>query len=273
MFKRILIPVDPARPFGAANEYAVALAKKFQSSIVATYIIDEQLIGGHVGDQAAGALDDALEWVGRDAMDDFAKHHEDLAVSKTLIYGPTHTAIFQMVLQTGADLVVVGGYHNVAHPHVWGSTVLDIVQHDERPTFVVRRDSGLPGEKDTIVVPFDGSQRPLENLLKVTRFAKALGATIDLVLVASKRQQDKAEHTLQKGRILVEEQGVAARTHVLRPNLLAGKGRAILKHARRTGSPLIAVSRLGRTSIHTGRSRTVAWLVAHSDVPVWVVRR
>lgn len=273
MFKRILIPVDPARPFAAANEYAVELAKKFESSIVATYVIDEQLMGGHVGDQAAGALDDALEWVGRDAMDDFAKHHEDLAVAKTLIYGPTHTAIFQMVLQTGADLVVVGGYHSATQPHLWGSTVLDIVQHDERPTFVVRKAAHIPHEGDTIVVPFDGSQRPLENLMKVTRLAKGVGASIDLVFVARKRHMVQAEQMLKKGRLLVEEQGVAATIHVLGAGLLRAKGRVILDHAKKQNAPLIAVSRLGQSSIHTGRSRTVAWLVAHSDVPVWVVRR
>lgn len=273
MFKRILIPVDPARPFGAANDYAVDLAKTFGSSIVATYVIDEQLIGGHVGDQAAGALDDALEWVGRDAMDDFAKVHKDLQVSKTLIYGPTHTAIFQMVLQTGADLVVVGGYHAGAQPHVWGSTVLDIVQHDERPTFVVRKRTRIPTAGDAIVVPFDGSPRPMENLLRVARFAKHLGADLDLVQVAPKRRSEQAERDLQKGCHLAEEQGVAARSHVLRPALFRSKAAVILDHAKQVGSPLVAVSRLGRSSSHTGHSRTVAWLVAHSDLPLWVVRR
>lgn len=272
MFKRILLPVDPARPFGAANEYAVDLAKRFGSTLTTTYIIDDQLLGPAAHEEAASSIDEALEWVGRDAMDDFARHHPDVECSKTLAYGHTATALFQMVLQTGADLVVLGGYHSRAQPHVWGSTVVDVVHHAERSTIVVRESSHLPRHGEAIVVPFDGSERPTAVLPRVCRFAKTLGARVDLVHVARLRDLESARAILENGAWLVREHGVEVETHVLQKTAWRSKARAVLQHAQDHAAPLVAVSRLGASSTHTGRSRTVSWLLAHSPLPVWVVR-
>lgn len=272
MFKRLLLPIDPARPFGAANQYAVDLAHAFSSHIVATYVIDDHLLGP-VAEEAASSIDEALEWVGKDAMDDFVDHHPDLEIDKNLAYGSTATALFQLVLQTGADTIVLGGFHSRAQPHVWGSTVVDIVTHAERPVFVVREHAALPKEGQWITVPFDGTERPLGTLPRIAQFAKALGCGIDLVYVARAKHHSKAANALERGQWVLEEQGVPSRTHTLAASPWRPKARSILKHAREEGSPLIALSRLGETSMRTGRSRTVAWLLSHSPVPVWVVRK
>ena len=272
MLKRLLLPVDPARPFGAANQYAVDLAHRFGCTIVATYVIDDHLLAP-VAEEAATSIDEALEWVGKDAMDDFVEHHPDLEVQKSLAYGPTATALFQMVLQTGADTVVLGGFHGRASPHVWGSTVVGIVQHAERPVFVVREAARLPGEGDRITVAFDGTERPLQNLPRICRFAKDLGAGIDLVYVAKTKHYGAARSALDRGAWICQEHEVSCETHILQDSPWRSKGRIILDYARAAGSPLIALSRLGATSAHTGRSRTVAWLLSHSPVAVWVVRK
>lgn len=272
MFKRLLLPVDPARPFGAANQYAVDLAHKFDSRIVATYIIDDHLLGP-VAEEAHNSIDEALEWVGKDAMDDFVEHHPDLEIQKTLAYGSTPTALFQMVLQTGADTVVLGGFHGRANPHVWGSTVVDIVHHAERPVFVVRERGELPQEGQVIVVPFDGSERPLGTLPRIVELAKATGASIDLVYVAKGRDKGQGQAALDRGTWICQEEGVPVETHILTCKPWRTKGRVVLNHARACKSPLIALSRLGTQSMHTGRSRTVAWLLTHSPLPVWVVRK
>lgn len=272
MFKRLLLPIDPARPFGAANQYAVDLAHAFDSNIVATYVIDDHLLGP-VAEEAAASIDEALEWVGKDAMDDFVDHHPELEIQKSLAYGSTATALFQLVLQTGADTIVLGGFHSRAQPHVWGSTVVDIVTHAERPVFVVREHARLPTAEDWITVPFDGSERPLGTLPRIAKFAKARGCGIDLVYVAKGKQQARADNALERGQWVLEEHGVPSKTHVLPASTWRPKARTILKHARETGSPLVALSRLGETSMQTGRSRTVAWLLSHSPIPVWVVRK
>lgn len=272
MFHNILVQVDPARPFDAANRYAVDLAHRFGTKLVACYVIDEQLLGP-VGDEAANSLDVALEWVGRDAVEDFARLHPDLDVKKTIAYGSTPTALFQVVLQSGADLVVVGGYHPLAAPRVWGSVVEDIVHHAERPVFIVRKPARLPGPGDTIVVPFDGSERPVLNLVRITELAQRLEASIDLVHIARAKHAARAATVLEKGAWIVKEHGVQATTHVLQASLLKNKGRIILDHAKATEASLVAISRLGRRGMETGRSRTVGWLAAHSGIPVWVVRK
>lgn len=272
MFKRILLPVDPAKPFGAANEYAVELAKRFGARVVMTYIIDDHLLGP-VAEEAATSIDEALEWVGRGAMEDFEEAHPDVECQKTLAYGSTPTALFQMVLQTGADLVVLGGYHSRASPHVWGSTVVDVVRHAERPVFVVRELNHLPTPTEPIVVPFDGSERPVQNLPRIVQFAKEMGTKIHLINVAKSKYREKAQAALDKGRWIVEQEDVAVETHLIQRGILQSKGRAILNYAKKVDSHLIAISRLGRTSTHTGHSHTVAWLLAHSPVPVWVVRK
>jgi nucleotide-binding universal stress UspA family protein len=271
MFNTILVPIDPSRPFGAANDYACALAKRFGSKVIANYIVDEAIVSG--AGEAATALDDALECIGLDAMDRFVVAHPELQVKKLLSYGPTATVIFQSVLSTGAGVVVVGGYSGASHPSFWGSTVMDIVKHDERPTFVVRAPARLPNEGDSIIVPFDGSKAAQQVLPQITKFARTLGLTVDLVKVAKKKDSDRALRALQLGAALIEGDGIACTTHCIEATRFSGIGRSILKFARQQRTPLIAMSRLGASSTITGQSRTLGWLLAHSDIPVWVVRR
>ncbi len=271
MFKSILVPIDPSRPFGAANDYACALAERFGSKVIANYIVDEAIVSG--AGEAVAALDDAMECVGKDAMDRFASIHPDLDVQKLLSYGSTATVIFQSVLATGASLVVVGGYTGVHKPKVWGSTVMDIVRHDERPTFVVRAPARLPAEGDSIIVPFDGSRAAQQVLPNIVKFAKEMGVTIDLVNVAKKKESDRAMHALQLGASIVRGEGLECEVHCIEATRFGGVGRAILGFARTMRSPLIAMSRLGESSMSTGQSRTLGWLLTHSDIPVWVVRR
>ncbi len=271
MFRSILVPIDPSRPFDAANDYACALANRFKARVIVNYIVDEALVAG--AGEAAAALDEAMESVGADALDDFVRIHPELQVDKLLSYGSTATVIFQSVLSTGAELVVVGGYHGGRSSSFWGSTVIDIVQHDERPTFVVRAPANIPQQGETIVVPYDGSRWAQQTIPKICALAKELGARIDLVNVAKRRDADAALHLLEKGRMLVEGEGVEVETNCLEASRLRPFGKTILNHARLVDSPLIAMSRLGRGSEVTGRSRVLAWLLTHSDLPVWVVRR
>ncbi|MGB0653183.1 MAG: universal stress protein [Thermoplasmatota archaeon] len=275
MFKRLLIPVDPSRPFDAANQYAVDLAHRFDSSLVATYVIDEGLMGPSA-QATTGAMDEALEWVGRDAMDDFAKHHPDLDIKKSLAYGSTATALFQVVLQTGAAAVVIGGFRaKPTRTNMWGSVAVEIVHHAERHAFVVRERTRLPGPGDTIVVPFDGSHYARHCLPHVVKFASLLACRLDLVTVAAKGHEAEAQVALKEGQGIVGQEApdLDVETHVLPAPMWKSKGRVLLNHARAVDSPMIALARLGKTSMHTGRSRTVDWLIAHSERPVWVVRK
>lgn len=271
MFKTILVPIDPSRPFAAANDYACSLAGRFGSQVVANYIVDEELVAG--AGEAVAALDDAMEHVGQDAMERFVDEHQDLGVRKLLSYGHTATVIFQSVLATGADLVVVGGYSGAASPKVWGSTVMDIVKHDERPTFVVRAPSRVPASGDAIVVPFDGSERAQANLPRIAKLAQEFSARLDLVYVAKKHEAERALHMLQMGAAIAQGVGVECEIHCIQATRLSSKGRSILKHARQQRAPLIALSRLGETSTRTGYSSILHWLLTHSEIPVWVVRK
>jgi nucleotide-binding universal stress UspA family protein len=271
MFKRILVPVDPAKHLGPANEYAAKLALRFDAQIIANYVLDESLM--HGAGEAVQAVDDAMEWVGADALQHYCDCHPEVTVLKRVSYGHTATCIFQSVLGTGADLVVVGGYRQSLNANVWGSTVADIVHHDERPTFVVRRDAELPTESEKIIVPFDGSDRAVGNLHRITRFAKELNCKIDLLNVAKKNHCEQALHLLRKGQQVCLADGVEAEVHCVQASRWKPRGRIILDFAKSQNSPLIALSRLGSHSSETGRSRTVAWLLTHSEVPVWVVRK
>lgn len=271
MFKRILVPVDPAKHLGPANEYAAKLAARFDSHIIANYVLDESLM--HGAGEAVQAVDDAMEWVGADALQHYCDCHPEVTVHKRVSYGHTATCIFQSVLGTGADLVVVGGYHNTLNSNVWGSTVADIVHHDERPTFVVRKDAELPAKGQTIMVPYDGSGRAKANLDKVIRFAKEMECRIDLVHAAKKKECETGLAILQKAQLLCKADGMEAEIHCIQRTLLKTKGKTILEFARQQKTPLIAISRLGKKSSETGRSRTVAWLLTHSEIPVWVVRK
>lgn len=268
--KRILVPVDPTCQLDAAGNYAAQLARMYDAELIAMYILDDsRMQGAHEGAQS---LDDAMAWIAQDVMEQYAHRHGDLKVQKLMGTGRTATAVFQAVLRTGAESVVLGGFTKGPNSF-WGSVSMDIVDHCERPAFVVRKPAGIPKEGDRVMIAYDGSQRATECLQNIARFLKVTKAVGYLCYAAAPKDMDRVQRELDEAKLYLQTEGVMAETAILERSRFHSHGWVLDRHARQVDAKLIALSRLGRSSIHTGRSRTVAWLVSHAHTPVWVVRR
>lgn len=100
MFERIMLPTDGSEFAARSEDFAMEIAKKFNSTIVAVNIIDDKLIYPF----------EVLEDEGKTILENVRKRaeKEDVAFEDVLIVGsPTHD-MKKIVKKTNADLVVIG---------------------------------------------------------------------------------------------------------------------------------------------------------------------
>lgn len=100
MFDRIMLPTDGSKFAARSEDFAMEIAKKFKSTVVAVYIIDDKLIYPF----------EVLEDEGKTILENVRKRaeKEEVAFEEVLIVGsPTHD-MEKIVKKTNTDLVVIG---------------------------------------------------------------------------------------------------------------------------------------------------------------------
>ena len=100
MFERIMIPSDGSEFAARSEDFALEIAKKFNSTLVAVHIIDDKLIYPFevLEDEGLAILQKIRE----------KAEKEELTFEDVLIVGsPTHD-MEKIVKKTEADLVVIG---------------------------------------------------------------------------------------------------------------------------------------------------------------------
>lgn len=100
MFERIMLPTDGSEFAARSEKFAMEIAKKFNSTIVAVNIIDDKLIYPF----------EVLEDEGKTILDNVRKRaeKENIAFEDVLIVGsPTHD-MEKIVKKTNTDIVVIG---------------------------------------------------------------------------------------------------------------------------------------------------------------------
>ena len=145
MFKHILVPVDGSPTAALAIDKAIALAKAFDSTVTAIYVIDPYPFTGVGTDYAYGqaqyltaATAEANEAI-RGAKQAFEA--AGIAVKTALVEGH---AVYKGILETaasgGADLIVMGS-HGRRGLEKWmlGSVAQRVVSHANVPVLVVRQ--------------------------------------------------------------------------------------------------------------------------------------
>jgi nucleotide-binding universal stress UspA family protein len=109
MFKNILVPWDLTERGHKAMEIAAGLALKNQAELILLHVVetvdegdseDFKKFYAQLGDRAARKMDDLI-----------AKHrHEDLSISRQILYGKRVYEIINFAVAHGVDLIVMSSH-------------------------------------------------------------------------------------------------------------------------------------------------------------------
>ena len=100
MFERIMFPTDGSEFASRSEDLVMEIAKKFGSTVVAVYIIDDKLI------YPFEVLEDEGKSILKKVSD--RGQNEDVKVEEVLIVGsPTHD-MAKIVKKTNSDIVIIG---------------------------------------------------------------------------------------------------------------------------------------------------------------------
>lgn len=150
-YDRVLLPTDGSENARAATDHAVAVARRYGSTVHVLHVVDVQAAGGMFD---AGGLEreflDRLETRGRVVVDEveaeIAEAAPDVAVTTAVSRSPSFEGIGagvrEYVADAGIDLVVMGshGRSNLGR-RLLGSVASTVVRTVDVPVLVVPRES------------------------------------------------------------------------------------------------------------------------------------
>lgn len=271
MFRKILVQIDPSRPLLMAPKLALSLAERFEAQLVALYIVDEK-ISNMMGGDLVQTMDTALGAVGQEALEDYqASIDERVPFEKAIGYGDTADVIAKYVTRNNIDLVVTGGFHTLLYQRIpFGSVVNEIIRKTPCSVFLDRDSHPDPLRSGAVVFDHDGSLPARRALHMASAMAKMYDQTLDVVSVSGKPRDGEA--VLKEVEAERERLAVPVETHMLRRRALQRSHRTLLRHAKRTKAPYIAVPRTGLHASWSGTNTLIDPLVVHTDRPLMVIQ-
>lgn len=138
--KRILAAVDFSETSDKAFDYALSLARVFESEVVALCVLEDPILYAPYTDQA---FRDSLESSVQNQLDALGSRHgsEGVTVKTAKIPGTPFYEIIQYANRENCDLIVLGshGYGPLKHM-LLGSVAEKVVRKAKCPVLVVRPD-------------------------------------------------------------------------------------------------------------------------------------
>lgn len=137
MYHQILVPTDGSERSDRAVDHAIGLAKAFDADLHTLYVVETDL----VADTGLGAVTDALEAVGDDAVAEVVEEANEAgvtAVTGTVSRGTPHRAILDYVDEHDIDLLVMGTHGRTGvSRYLLGSVTEKVVRVADIPVLTV----------------------------------------------------------------------------------------------------------------------------------------
>jgi nucleotide-binding universal stress UspA family protein len=144
MFNRILIPTDGSDAVMPAVKMALDLAKTYDATLHALFIVDQpsSVTGTGEGFTGIDNLLNELEEEGHHATDIIADQAEDsnVEIKSSVQRGNPHDDILAYANEHAIDLIVIGTHGRTGVKRaLLGSVTEDVVRHSEIPVLTVHR--------------------------------------------------------------------------------------------------------------------------------------
>jgi len=143
MFKSILFATDFSESSDHAFQYALSLARKFDSRLGIIHVISEpvDLRGFYVPHISFDKLEEEIEQGALKMMEKFCRTHaQDYSNVETFVVpGIPYDEIIKKSLEVNADLIVIGTHGRTGLDHVlFGSTAEKVVRKSTIPVMTIR---------------------------------------------------------------------------------------------------------------------------------------
>jgi nucleotide-binding universal stress UspA family protein len=143
MFKTILFATDFSESSDHAFQYALSLARKFESRLGIIHVISEpvDLRGFYVPHISFDKLEEEIEEGARKMMEKFCATHVQGydRFESFVVPGIPYDEIIKKAVEISADLIVVGTHGRTGLDHVlFGSTAEKVVRKSEIPVMTIR---------------------------------------------------------------------------------------------------------------------------------------
>jgi nucleotide-binding universal stress UspA family protein len=143
MFKTILFATDFSESSEHAFQYALSLARKFESRLVIIHVINEpvDLRGFYVPHISFDKLEEEIEQGAQKMMEKFCRTRgQDYPRLETFVVpGIPYDEIIKKGEELSADLIVVGTHGRTGLDHVlFGSTAEKVVRKSPVPVMTIR---------------------------------------------------------------------------------------------------------------------------------------
>ena len=178
MFDKLLLPIDPSKRLEPSRDYAIALAKRLDVPLTATFVSNPSKTGTMT---ASAETSKGFETLGKRQLDQFVEEINDIKITPILKVGKRRKVLAQMVNDEIADTLVLGPFRSVITRLFTGSEVERILDSESSHAFVVRTDHPLPGPGSPALVVFDGPELPEHALKMVEDFARKFGCDIEFL--------------------------------------------------------------------------------------------
>ena len=177
MFDKLLLPIDPSKRLKPARDYAVALAKRLDIPLTATFVTNPSKTGTVT---ASAETSKGFETLGKRQLDLFVEQ-SDIQIIPVLKIGKRRKILAEMINEGVADTLILGPFRSVITRLFTGSEVERILESESSHAFVIREDYPLPGPGSPALVVFDGQVLSKRALKMVEDFARKFGCDIEFL--------------------------------------------------------------------------------------------
>ncbi len=277
MIKRILVPTDGSESANLGVEYAIALAKRFDASVVGVHVVDVKLLEGpFLRDLSAslgtapyvnyqGSIAKILEERGAAALGALRESCEKSGV-------PCETAqttgiVPRAIVDQGelCDMIVLGrgGEHTAWLEGLIGSTTEAVARQASLPVLVTG--TATPGNK-RVLVAYDGSSHAKQALRSAAGLAQDWSMELELLVVA---EDESGQRLLEEARNYLQSHGTTVQ-YALR---LGEPAETIVRYAQESEADVIVMGTYGHAKVLEWIiGSTTTYVLNHAPCPVLLVR-
>ena len=280
MFKTIMVGTDGSPAARAATQYAVWLAGRLRSRLIAIHVTDIRILEGPLLADVAGAvgaqpypamLAQVKEFqTGRatEILDAVTQTCREQNIPCETVHETGSLVHTLLDCEQRAELVVLGqrGEHAQWHGDMLGSLVERMVRGSTKPCLVVPEKSRIPQK---LLIAHDGSIESTKALKLGLNLATTLKAGVTLVTACQNEQADLSARILQDAHDLALAHEIKPHAQLVHDNA----ENAILHEADTTAADLIVMGAYGRTRIREWiLGSTTSHVLRKATVPVLLAR-
>jgi len=261
MYDKILVPTDGSNAAKKAVAEGIALAKRFNASLHAIYVIE---YNNHP-DRVKSELSTELATQGKRVLDEVSARADDKEVDITTQViepgQPVHQEIIEYGTEHDVDVVVMGTHGRTGlNRLVLGSVAERTLRISPIPVLTVHEASDIVSEFETILLPTDGSKTATTAATHAIQLAVMTDATlhvvhaVDLTIIAgeygSGKVLDSLETAGQQAVDTVIERATDAGVQSVEASILSGSpSRAIADYAADRDVDLVVMGTHGRSGL------------------------